>query len=231
MLLKTISIAIVSIACFSCTANTKNKSNQLSGQNVNPKVEYGGIIQEEVRDSISVESDYIMIPVKLNQYSEDNSSSELVLYTNIIFYNKFSGKSHLLLNKKSLITKFDFVELSEGNNEDISFLILSIVENDTNGDGYLSWSDAEIGYLSNMSGKKRQQITPQNTDLSKWYFDRKSKTLFLDIIKDTNKNNKFTTQDETIFLKVSVDRPGIGTEILSNDVELQNNLKRIGSVN
>lgn len=48
MLLKTISIAIVSIACFSCTANTKNKSNQLSGQNVIPKVEYGDIFRRKL---------------------------------------------------------------------------------------------------------------------------------------------------------------------------------------
>lgn len=232
MHLKTISIAIVSIACFSCTANTKNKSNQLSEQNVIPKVEYGDVIQKEVKDSIPEKSDYIMIPVKLTQYSDDNSSSESVRYTNIIFHNKFSGKSHLLLDKKSLITEFGFVELSEENNKDVSFLILSIVDKDTNEDGYLNWNDAEIGYLyNNISGKKLQQIIPQNSNVSKWHFNHKSKTVFLEIIKDINKNNKFTTQKEASFLKVSVDKPGIGTEIISNDIELQNNFKKIGSVN
>lgn len=230
MLLKTISIAVVSITCFSCTADTK-KSNQSSGKNVIPKVEYGEIIQKEVKDSIPEKSDYIMIPVKLTQYSDDNSSLESVRYTNIIFYNKFSGKSHLLLNKKSFITKFEFFELLEGNNKDVSFLILSIIDKDTNGDGALNWNDAEIAYLYNISGKKLQQITPQNSNLSKWHFDHKSKTLFLEIIKDFNKDNKFTTQKEASFLRVSVNKPGIGTEIISNDIELQNNFKKIGSVN
>lgn len=229
--LKTISIAIVSIACFSCTANTKNKSNQLLGQNVIPKVEYGDILQKKVKDSIPEKSDYIMISVKLTQYSDDNSSSESVRYTNIIFYNKFSGKSHLLLDKKSLIIELEFVKLSEKDNKDVSFLILSIVDKDTNEDGYLNWDDAEIGYLYNISGKKLQQITPQNSNLSKWHFDHKSKTVFLEIIKDINKDNKFTTQKEASFLKVSVDKPGIGTEIISNDIELQNNFKKIGSIN
>lgn len=173
-----------------------------------------------------------MIPVKLTQYSDDDSSSESVRYTNIIFYNKFSGKSHLLLNKKSLIADFEFIGLPEKNNKDVSFLLLSIIEKDTDGDGHLSWyKDAGIGYLYNISGKKLEQITPQNSDLNKWYFDRESRTIFLDIIKNINKDNKFTTQNETSFLKVSVDKPGIGTEILSNDIELQNNFKKIGSIN
>lgn len=109
-----------------------------------------------------------MIPMRLGENS-DGSSSEGYLYTNIIFYNKFSDKSHLLLDKKSLITKFDFIKLPE---KDV--IILAIAENDNNGDGYISRYDEAVVYLYDLTGKKLQQISPHNTLLLDWKFDPKS---------------------------------------------------------
>lgn len=231
MVLRTATVIALSIILSSCTANNTNNSNQSSGQKPNPKFEYGKLVVDKSNSNFLPEnSDYIMVPVKLED-GDDNSSAERVLYTNIIFYHKLSGKSHLLLGRKSLIREFNFVELSDEDNKNMSFLILSMIERDTDGDGYLTWYDGQVGYLSDLSGKNLQQITPENTNLINWYFDRNSKTLFLNISRDSNKDNKFTTQDETSFLKVSVNKPGIGSEIISNDIELQNNIKRISSGN
>lgn len=231
MVLRTATVIGLSIILSSCTTNNTNNSNQSSGRKANQKIEYGNLVKEQSDSNFLPEnSDYIIVPVKLED-GDDNSSAERVLYTNIIFYHKLSGKSHLLLGRKALIREVDFVSSPYKNNKNMLFLILSMIEKDTNGDGYLTWDDGQIGYLSDLSGKNLQQITPENTNLINWYFDHNSKTLFLDITKDTNKDNKFTTQDETSFLKVSINKPDIATEIISNDIELQNNLKRISSDN
>lgn len=57
MSLKTILIAIaLSIICLSCTTNSKNNSNQVSGQKANPKIEYDDIIQDQADSEFILEN-------------------------------------------------------------------------------------------------------------------------------------------------------------------------------
>jgi hypothetical protein len=169
-----------------------------------------------------------MIPVSLAE-DKNQSRKNLLdsssyyersnLYSNIIFYRKKDGVSHLWLNKKALISSFDLLERKQPGKPLTRFLLYRIIETDTNGDKKLTPEDATLGYLSNMSGKNLQQITPNNTQFLSWTVVQSIGAIFIKIIKDSDKEKKITERDETTFIKVDLDKPSIGTEIISDKIK------------
>ena len=187
--------------------------------------------------NISEKSDYIMIPVTLSENSNTTkdslfrnpSSSEYdrkSFFDNIIFYRKQDGESHLLLNKPAKIASFDTLEKKEPGKPSTYFLLYKIIETDTNADKKINYEDANIGYLSDLSGKNLQQITPNNTQMVNWTIVQSIGSIFVRIVKDSNNDKKFTETDETTYIKVSLDKPSIGTEIISHQIKQQ--IKSIG---
>ncbi|HBB33213.1 MAG TPA: hypothetical protein DDZ80_08545 [Cyanobacteria bacterium UBA8803] len=212
-----LSILIVSCQGRVTKAPEQGKSTQ---QNVKPNIFYGELVLKE-------ESDYIMIPVRLSREDQSNrgnilgSSSYEVrknIFDNIIFYRKADGVSHLLLDKKARISSFDFLEQKKPL---ARFVLYKIIENDTNQDGELTEEDATIGYLSDLAGKNLQQITPNNSQLLSSTVVQSVGAIFAKIIKDSDGDRKFTERDETAFIKVNLDNPGIGTEIISDQIKQQ----------
>lgn len=205
--------------------STKATQTTQTQASVKQNIVYGELVIKE-------QSDYIMIPVSLsgeeNQALLRGSSSyeRTNLYSNIIFYRKKDGESHLLLNKKPVIFDFNFLEKKGQGKPPTNFLLYRIVDKDTNGDRNLTPEDANIGYLSDLSGKNLRQITPNNTQLVNWTVVQSIGTLFAKIIKDSNNDKKFTERDETTWLKVSLDNPTIGTEMISDRIKQQ--IKSIG---
>ena len=203
------------------------QANQASQKQSSAKqnIIYGDLVIKE-------QSNYIMIPVSLsgeeNQALLRGSSSyeRTNLYSNIIFYPKKDGESHLLLNKKAVIFDFNFLEKKGQGKPPTNFLLYRIVDKDTNGDRNLTPEDANIGYLSDLSGKNLRQITPNNTQLVNWTVVQSIGSLFAKIIKDSDNDKKFTERDETTWLKVSLDNPTIGTEMISDRIKQQ--IKSIG---
>lgn len=231
-LLRKISTAILlSTFLLSCRSSVNReaqstKATQISQKQTSVKqtIVYGDLVIKE-------QSDYIMIPVSLS--GEDNqgllrgsSYERTSLYSNIIFYRKKDGETHLLLNKKAAIFYFDFLEKKEQGKPATNFLLYKIVDKDTNGDKKLTSEDAIIGYLSDVSGKNLRQITPNNTQLLNWTVVQSIGTLFAKIIKDSDNDKKFTERDETTLLKVSLDNPTIGTEMISDRIKQQ--IKSLG---
>lgn len=70
-----------------------------------------------------------------------------------------------------------------------------------------------------MSGKNLQQITPNNTQIINWVVVPSQNAVFLKIIKDSDNDKKFTEKDKTNFVRVNLDKPEMGTEIISNQIE------------
>lgn len=187
---------------------------------------------------IEEKSDYIMIPVTLSENSNSNKDSlfrnpssyeydRKELFDNLIFYRKQDGGSHLLLNKPAKIASFETLEKKESGNPSTYFLLYKIIEADTNADKKFSYGDATIGYLSDLSGKNLQQITPNNTQMLNWVIVQSTKSMFVKITKDSNNDKKFTEIDETTYIKVSLDNPTIGTEIIGDEIKQQ--IKSIGA--
>lgn len=213
---------ILTTLCFSCQSTVSKKPEQINPtpQKPQPKIIYGDLVVKE-------QSDYLMIPVSIKDKNSNRGSfldssgyseKESQFY-NIIFYHKQDGKTHLLLNKKAVINSFDFIERKQTGKPTTRFWLYRIIENDTNKDDKVNSQDATIGYLSDASGKNIQQITPNNTQLISWNFVQSQGAIFIKIIKDSDNDNKFTETDKTNFLKVNLDKPEEGSEIINDQIE------------
>lgn len=244
-ILRKMSAAFVLLAvALSCSSTTTVTQAQKVAEKPKAQVGYGDLIFDS-------ESEYIMIPVTLSGdekqagfptvspiYSdyEESRGSGIVGY-NMIFYNKTSGESNILLNRKALIFKFEYLlgkqepeNPSEGNVQtnqpkqnrakkvsskpQNQWLLFHIIDSDTNADGKLDRADGIIGYLSNLGGKSLQAITPPDTQLMSWVFDEKSGAIFITIRKDSDGDRKFTEKDGIDFVRVNVSKPNVGKEII-----------------
>lgn len=224
---KTATAILLSSLLLSCRGRVTRQTEQQQTKATEPSstqnIVYGGLVIKE-------QSDYILIPVSLsedknqkrNPFSGSSSyyRDSNFIY-NIIFYRKQDGESHLLLNKKALVSSFDFLEKKEQRKSPTGFWLYRIIENDTNGDNQLTYEDASIGYLSDGSGKNLQQITPNNTQMLSWSVVQSVGAIFIKIVKDSDNDKKFTERDEATFIKVSLDAPSVGTEIINEQIKQQ----------
>ncbi|BCL35565.1 hypothetical protein [Nostoc sp. MS1] len=223
--LKNIVLAIF-LASFSLSCETKVSERTESGKAVGqeqtpPQVSYGDLIIKE-------QSDYLMIPVNANgknqeqKFSLDSSRYDKRDYTllyNLIFYHKQTGESHILLDKKAIINSYDLLEAKITDKPVTRAWFYQIIDQDTNKDKNLNQEDAVIGYISDLSGKNLIQVTPNNTKIINWVVLPSQKAIFIKIIKDSDNDNKFTGADKTNFVRVSLEKPSIGTEIISEQIE------------
>ncbi|MBD2446163.1 hypothetical protein H6G76_03120 [Nostoc sp. FACHB-152] len=226
--LQTITSAIIiATLALSCDTTVTRKTEEsrakaTAQQKSQPKIAYGELIIKE-------QSDYLMIPVNaIEQNKEKESGFSIasrsyekdngILY-NIVFYRKQDGETHLLLNKKAIIDSFDFLESKIAGKPSIKFWLYKIIDQDTNQDKTLNTDDAIIGYISDLSGKNFQQITPNKSKVINWVVLPSQNAIFIKILKDSNNDNKFTSEDQTNFVRVSLEKPSVGSEIISENLE------------
>lgn len=217
---------IIASLSYSCGATTKRETVQAKATKApKPDIDYGDLV-------IPKQSDYLMIPFKMSdvdnldeiKYLSDaeiarhKRSIDKVLY-NIIFYHKQSGEAHFLLKKKAIINSYDLLEIKTANKVFAKLWLYKIFDQDTNGDKKLNDGDASIGYVSDLSGQNLQQITPNNSKIINWVIVPSQNAIFLKIIKDSDNDKKFTEADKTNFVRVSLDKPAMGTEIISDQIE------------
>ena len=222
---KITTVIIVAALSFSCKSSVSRNAEQAKvteKPKLQPNLIYGDLIIKE-------QSDYLMIPVSLAEHNEDKgidlnlsrsyeNDRNNQLY-NIIFYQKQGSEAHLLLNKKAIIASFDLLEVKAAEKPTTRVWLYKIINQDTNTDKKLNSEDATIGYLSDLSGKNLQQITPNNTRIISWVVVPSENAIFLKIIKDSDNDKKFTKEDKTNFVRVNLDKIGMGTEIISDQVE------------
>lgn len=212
--------------CLSCEASTTRNTEEVKAaenEKTEPNANYGELI-------IKKQSDYLMIPVYVTDSSQEQEGKLNLLRSyekdsiplhNIIFYHKQDGVNHLLLNKKAIINSFDLLETKISNKSPTRFWLYRIHDQDTNQDKKLNSEDALIGYLSDLSGKNLQQITPNNSQIINWVLVASQNAIFIKIVKDSNNDKKFTEKDKTNFIRVNLDQPGMGTEIINDQIEQQ----------
>lgn len=217
-------LAIVACACHANKNTGKLESAQTANQTKKPiNINYGELIMRRSPDRI-------MIPVYLpEQDQKENSSFDILrsgykknkttLYNNIVFYHKKTGDAHLLLKKKAMIQSFDLLEIKSVDKKSQKFWLYKIIEQDTNADKKLNHQDATIGYISDLSGKNLQQITPNNSKMLSWVILAGENSILIRIIKDSNQDKKFTKLDNTNFVRVNLKEPTIGKEIISQELE------------
>ncbi|MGB6301465.1 MAG: hypothetical protein WBF90_35510 [Rivularia sp. (in: cyanobacteria)] len=223
-LLIKIANTIVAMFCVSCNAIDNREQSQVNAQQTpQPNIVYGDLI-------IKQETDYLMIPVSISPDTNRASNNTGGLYSgslsrsskekkniyNLIFYSKKDASTNYLLDKKAIIKSFDLIEKKTIGQPVKRFWLYRIIEKDTNKDNKLNNRDATIGYLSDLSGRNLQQITPENTQLNNWNVVQSTGAIFLEITKDTDNDRKYDTKT---YIRVNLDKPGIGKEIVSNQLE------------
>lgn len=145
---------------------------------------------------------------------------------NIIFYNKKTDETHLLLQEPAIISQFYFPYYDkEYTGEKYYFILLGIRENDSNADGYINSEDAERVYIADLSGRNMVQITPDNTQLVDWFIDMGTNNILMKVRFDSNKDQKYDYYDEIEILKTSISSPGQGKKIIGKEIKA--NIKKI----
>ena len=163
-------------------------------------------------------------------YSSDSKYNFRVLTmsncNNIIFYNKQTEETHLLLKQPALISSFYFPSYStEYKGPKFYFLLLGIRDRDSNSDGYINTMDAEKVFISDLSGKKMTRLTPENTQLMDWFIDVPTNNILMYVRTNSHADKVFDVKDEISILKSSITNPGMGEEIIKADIK--NSIKEI----
>jgi len=111
------------------------------------------------------------------------------------------------------------LEKKEAGKPSTRFWLYRIIENDTNKDNKLNSQDAIIVYISDSSGKNLQQITPNNAQLISRTIVQSVGAIFLKNIEDSDNDKKITERDKINFIKVNLNKPAIGAEIISDQMD------------
>ena len=173
-----------------------------------PQLKYSSLVLQKY-------SDYLIIPVgfdtkdRARKFSSSSYYENPFLITNLIFYHKFNDATHLLLNQTAIINQFEYLlppgfpnqlkPLPSGQPQpnvpgteqlEPEYLFYKIIPQDTNEDGTLNGNDAILGYLSDLSGKNLQQITPEKTQLQNWEYLPQQQLILLKIKRDSHKDEK-----------------------------------------
>lgn len=221
--------AIAGILCalsLACTGTLTRQSNSTTANanNVSPTIIYSELI-------FPVNSDYLIIPVGVyldtnnskgllstdfSRSSDYSRDAALAVY-NLIFHQRRTGESHLLLNPNSLIAGFHPIDEENEKGEPIKnkAIFLEVIPEDTNKDGNRDRNDATIGYLADPSGKTLKQITPNNTKIVNWQIDKPLNIMLLKVMQNSNNDSEFTGADDTSFIRVNLNNPGIGSDIIT----------------
>lgn len=226
-------------------ANDSTKSNE---PKKHPSLVYG--------DYMNLDStDFLLIPfgLKTNEEAEskilknrstddyasdpnNNSSYRTFKYNfyslnfgncnNIIFYNKKTDSTYLLLQKPSVISQFYFPYYNkEYPGKKYWFMLFAVHEDDTNKDGFINSDDAEKVYISNLKGTKLTQIAPDSTQLIDWYIDESTNNILMKIKLDSNHDKKYNFDDDIEIIKTSITSPDTGKAIISQSIK--ENIKTI----
>jgi len=178
------------------------------------QLEYGDIWTQE-------KSEYVIIPVgykikskkRVGSYSDAASGSnyfpsrssilrgQSLAAVNLMFHNHQQDGTHLLLDRRAFITKFDYLVDSQTTAAEIEpsttvsscqppkktpadhrfhqLMMYQIIEQDTNQDRTLNSEDANRGYLSDLTGKNLRSLNPDLTRLAQWHCDYQRNKLLL----------------------------------------------------
>ncbi len=222
------------------------RAHRIQGLMLDPEQEKGNLkTTVEYGLPLAVEgSDFFMIPVtlekkkqgeergmlrremslKTSSYDSDYSSYSPYggPYYNLIMMNKKTGESRPLLSDKGFISGIYFPEKSYSKKEvepKLTFMLLRISKTDTNADGMINERDASSGFLASIDGAHLTQVTPDHTQMRSWNFDSETQRLFIEVVQDANRDQKYNWDDPQIVLSVNVATPQMGQEFIPAEIK------------
>ncbi|HLP89347.1 MAG TPA: hypothetical protein VK184_12245 [Nostocaceae cyanobacterium] len=209
-------MSMLVVACGNQVTQNPQTVNNSQQNTSKTQIDYGDIIVQE-------KSDYLMIPVYIKDeggFFGSSSYKRGASTNNYIFERKEDGETNILLNKKAIIDSFQLLETQKADPKQTNlFLLYNIIDKDTNEDKKLDQNDAVIAYISDLSGKNLKQLTPNNTKMINSVLLPSQNAVIIKILKDTNNDKKFTSEDTVNFVRVNLNQPEIGKEIITNKLD------------
>lgn len=159
-------------------------------------------------------SNQVMIPIstklleKRSTYSKDGYwSNDYPRYWNILFYNRATGSTRLLTEKKIRISRIhtkEFNEFEEDNNSLERMVLYEIGDLDFNKDGKLNGKDPEYLFSSDLNGENLKRISPSDEYLQFFKVIPKSRQILIRTLRDINQDSIFNKEDESILYKAEL---------------------------
>ncbi|MHA4895359.1 hypothetical protein ACXZ1K_11440 [Pedobacter sp. PWIIR3] len=193
-------IIIASIALLSCNTESNDgipvANDKKSNQGKEP-TKTGNSMVFSIHEGVAVDgSSYILYPLGISSLKDEgdmkrySSDSEAENYWNIAFYNLETGASKLLdSNRALLITNFERRK---------DFILYKVTTTDFNGDGKLGYNDPAYLFVSDLSGARFRQISPNNAHVVSWTFTNPSGVMLIQTVLDSNKDKKFGSGDQSV---------------------------------
>ncbi|MBI2271332.1 MAG: hypothetical protein HYU69_13395 [Bacteroidetes bacterium] len=225
---KSVPILILILFISACGNNTNNSSpaNNKTNEPIQTNDHSKSKLNIQTKEFTQPDSsDYILFPLTAGETtdgglldSRDYKESQTD-YWNIIFYNKKTGKHHLLDDKKKML-----IHSYDNRNSDYSIplqiskkIFYTITTLDCNGDNKYNREDPAYLFVSDTDGKNFRQLTPDNYSLYSWQIIKNSNTIIMILTKDSDNNKKYEADDEKVAMSIdlSSDRPA--QEVFSND--------------
>lgn len=159
--------------------------------------------------------------------SSRQSSSDKIIFYNMIFHHQKNGESHLLLPNNAMIASFNWIEFKQLINKKTvnQKLIFMEVIPETKTVSEPNDNQPRIAYIADTSGKNLTQLTPDNTKVVSWHLDKELGFILLKVLQDSDQNGEFTVKDDTSFIRVNLNDPQIGSDIITEPMRKQINQK------
>ena len=245
--------AIAGLLCIISLSCGGSFSRDYSGKNSNyyniaeANIVYDKLIFPEA-------SDYLIIPVgfqpkrptkatiflpntEFGEYrigiKSSRQSSSMALY-NMIFHHQKNGTSHLLLPQNAVIASFNWIEFQQVIKQKTvnqKLIFLEVMPQITPTTKATKVTEANTNhyprsaYIADTSGKNLTQLTPDHTKMVSWHLDKELGFMLLKVLQDSDKDGEFTEKDDTSFIRVNLNDPNIGSDIITEPMRKQINQK------
>lgn len=127
-------------------------------------------------------------------------------FTNLIFED-LNANRKVLTNHKMMITRAYFLR-SIFDVTKKRYLMYTIYDRDTNGDGRFNTADLESLYLSDINGEGFSKITKELHEFYDYQVITEDNKLYFRTLEDINKDGKLNNQDKFHHYKIEFDENG-----------------------
>jgi len=177
---------------------------------VNDVTVNGSISKEYSNACTDNYTDYSTVTKSANEYA--NYDQDKTDVKNLIFYNRKTEERYKLREEEMHITNFSFH--SEFKKE---LMMYKIINHDYNNDSVFNNADGVILFISDKDGKNFIQVSPDSAQFIDYKFYDDTNMLLVRSLKDSNHDRKFDMNDEFLFTKVDLAKPGKGTELFDKN--------------
>lgn len=231
-------IIIITLYLISCS-NSKQNTPFSSPESDKEQKLNTEILDIQLSDFSEIDdSGIFMFPLKRLENKEVSYSSRhrwfssdfTTDYTiwNIVFYNSFTNKYHLLSKDKILIKSLPSYDVSSSSDTIIktNYIFYEVISSDFNQDNKIDeYNDPTHLYISDKQGNNFRQISPKDLNLLQWKYIPQQNKIILIATKDNNGNKEFEITDEHLTFEVDLNKDGKPKEIFME--HLKNEIKSL----